>query len=95
MKKSQNKPAAVAVGKVQTNRMYTIREACIVTVLGKTCITNLIHKGTIKATRVARRFLIPGYALRKFLDSENYQRSAQKAACYIIKKKLREGGHHE
>ncbi|MBR0093323.1 MAG: hypothetical protein IJP92_16675 [Lachnospiraceae bacterium] len=55
MKKRQTEPAAVTVGKVQKNRMYTIREACIVTALGKTCITNQIHKGTIEATRVAIR----------------------------------------
>lgn len=46
---------------------YSIRDACIVTSLGRTTIFNHIAAGRLQATRVGGRTIIPAKALQALI----------------------------
>ena len=87
METSQNKE------KIITERMLGILDVCKITGLSKTCITDQIHSGKLTGILVARRFLIPGIELQKYMESSEYAWTKNKSRCY--KKSIGKGVHED
>ena len=47
---------------------YSIREACRISSLGRTCLYQLIREGRLKTCKIGKRTLIPAASLRALID---------------------------
>lgn len=48
--------------------LYTVRDACRETGLGKTKVWELIRQGVLDSTRIGRRVLVRGDSLRRLAE---------------------------